>query len=272
MNTNKIIRFLIFPLWGLGGFFFTSCTKEIELDLNSSNSKYVIEAELPQNQVATVAITKTVNFSDSNNFPAIKSADVTITDNLGNTEKLVEAASGVYKTQRIKGEEGKTYTLSIKTEGQTFMANSTMPTAVKLTGLRTAVSIVRVPGSKADTYNIFPQFIDPPALGNNYRFIQVRNNETDKNLILRNDNIGNGEPNARPIFSRDFDVKLGDNVTVEMRCLDKAAYDYFFSLNSVNANGPGGGTTPTNPVTNLSGGALGYFSAYTVQKLSTTVK
>jgi hypothetical protein len=250
----------------------SSCEKEIELDLNSSNSKYVIEAELPQSQVAMVTITKTVNFSDSNNFPAIKSADVTITDNLGNTEKLVESVSGVYKTQKIKGEEGKTYTLSIKAEGQTFSAKSTMPTAVKLTGLKTTVSIVKVPGSKSDTYNIFPQFIDPAPLGNNYRFIQTRNNEIDKNLILGNDNIGNGEPNTRPIFSRDFDIKLGDNVSVEMRCLDKPSYDYFFSLNSINANGPGGGTTPTNPVTNLLGGALGYFSAYTVQKLSTTVK
>jgi hypothetical protein len=268
MKIKHIISVLL-PLLGVGGL---SCTKEIELDLNSSNSKYVIEAELPQNQVATVTVTKTVNFSDSNNFPPVKGAEVTITDNLGVTEKLTETASGVYKTQKIKGEEGKTYSLSVKTEGQTFTAKSTMPTAIKLTGLKTTISIVKVPGSTTDTYNIFPQFIDPPALGNNYRFIQTRNNELDKSLIIGNDNIGNGEPNTRPIFSRDFDIKLGDNVSVEMRCLDKASYDYFFSLNSINANGPGGGTTPTNPVTNLSGGALGYFSAYTVQKLSTTVK
>ncbi len=269
MNFKKIMLSILLPLWGLGGL---SCTKEIELDLNSSNSKYVVEAELPQNQVATITITKTVNFSDANNFPPIKGADVTITDNLGVTEKLIEMASGIYKTQKMKGEEGKTYSLSIKTDGQTFMAKSTMPTATKLTGLKTPVSIFKRPGSKVDLYNILPQFIDPETIGNNYRFIQTRNNEVDKSLILANDNVGNGEPNTRPIISRDFDIKLGDNITVEMRCLDKAAYDYFFSLNSINPNGPGGGTTPTNPVTNLSGGALGYFSAYTVQKLSTTVK
>jgi hypothetical protein len=269
MKIKQIISVLL-PLLGVGGLL--SCEKEIELDLNSANAKYVIEAELPQSQVATVTVTKTVNFSDSNNFPAIKGADVTITDNLGNSERLIETEAGVYKTQKIKGEEGKTYSLSVKAEGQTFMAKSTMPNAVKLTDLKVSKSIVRVPGSKDDTYNIFPQFIDPAPFGNNYRFIQTRNNEIDKSLIVANDNIGNGEPNARPIISRDFDIKLGDNVTIEMRCIDKASYDYFFSLNSINANGPGGGTTPTNPVTNLSGGALGYFSAYTVQKLSTTVK
>jgi hypothetical protein len=263
----KQITYILFSFFGL-----SSCTKEIELDLNSSNSKYVIEAELPQSQVATVTITKTVNYSDSNNFPAIKGAIVTITDNLGNTELLSETTAGVYKTQKIKGEEGKTYSLSVKADGQTFTAKSTMPTAVKLTGLKPSPSIFKRPGSTAELYNIFPQFIDPEAFGNSYRFIQTRNNEVDKSLIVANDNIGNGEPNARPIISRDFDIKLGDNVTIEMRCIDKASYDYFFSLNSINANGPGGGTTPTNPVTNLSGGALGYFSAYTIQKLSTTVK
>jgi hypothetical protein len=57
-----------------------------------------------------------------------------------------------------------------------------------------------------------------------------------------------------------------------MRCIDGPVYDYFFSLNSIQGNGPGGGTTPTNPVSNISGGALGYFSAFTVQKVSAVVK
>lgn len=251
----------------------SSCEKEIELDLNSSNSKYVIEGEIPQNEVATIKITKTVNFSDSNNFPAVKGAIVTITNEMGITEQLIETSAGIYKTQKLKGEEGKTYTLSIKADGNTFTAKSTMPKAVKLTGLKTSLSSFAPPGAaSSDNYTVFPQFIDPVELGNSYRFIQTCNGELDKSILIANDNIGNGQPNSRPIFSQGFDIKLGDKVTVEMRCIDMPVYDYFYSLTSIQGNGPGGGTTPTNPVSNISGGALGYFSAFTVQKVSTVIK
>ncbi len=251
----------------------TSCEKEIELDLNSANAKYVIEGEVPQNDVATVKITKTVNFSETNNFPAVKSAVVTISDETGVSEQLIETSAGIYKTQKMKGAEGKTYSLTIKAEGNTFTAKSTMPKAVKLTGLKTSLSSFAPPGAaSADNYTVFPQFIDPTELGNSYRFIQSRNGELDKSILIANDNIGNGQPNSRPIFSQNFDIKLGDNLTVEMRCIDVPAYDYFYSLTSIQGNGPGGGTTPTNPVSNISDGALGYFSAFTVQKLSVVVK
>jgi hypothetical protein len=74
------------------------------------------------------------------------------------------------------------------------------------------------------------------------------------------------------VISRDFDVKKGDVITVEMQCLDKGSYEYFYSLFSIGNNGPGGGATPTNPVSNISGGALGYFSAFTSQKQTIEIK
>jgi hypothetical protein len=255
------------------GILLSSCEKEIELDLNSADPKYVIEAELPQNEVVTVNITKTVNFSDSNVFPKVKGAVVSITDNSGVSEQLIETADGQYKSQKIKGEEGKTYTLNISVEGKNFIANSTMPKAVLFTGVKANLSTFAPPGATAaDNYTIFPQFIDPAELGNSYRFIQTRNGELDKSILVSNDNVGNGQPNARPIFSQNFEIKLGDEVTIEMRCIDKPVYDYFFSLNSIQGNGPGGGTTPTNPVSNFTGGALGYFSAFTVQKISKKIE
>ena len=47
----------------------SSCEKEIELDLNSSNPKYVVEGEIPQNELATVKITKTVIERDHCGWP-----------------------------------------------------------------------------------------------------------------------------------------------------------------------------------------------------------
>jgi hypothetical protein len=57
-----------------------------------------------------------------------------------------------------------------------------------------------------------------------------------------------------------------------MHCIDKVTYDYYYSLTQSSRNGPGGGATPANPITNIEGGALGYFAAFTVQKLTKVIK
>jgi hypothetical protein len=249
-----------------------SCEKEVDLDLNTANSKIVIEGEVAQDQLATVKLSKTVNFSDANNFPAISGAEVTITDNLGVTEILKETSPGIYSATKLKGEIGKNYTMIVKAEGKTFTAISKMPNPIKLTGLKTQLSTFAAPGQEVTNYVIYPQFIDPVEIGNNYRFIQSNKEKTDKSIFVANDNVGNGEPNTRPLFSQSFEVKLGDVVMVEMQCLDKPVFEYFYSLLSIANNGPGGGATPTNPVSNISNGALGYFSAYTSQKITVEVK
>ncbi len=265
--TTNLITITFLGVCGL-----SSCTKIIDLDLNTANTKFVIEGEVPQGQKATIKISKTVNFTETNSFPAVNGANVSLSDNAANTEQLTETAAGVYESKRIMGEVGKTYILKITAEGNTFTATCTMPKQVKLMALNPTPSTIIPPGGTSGGYIIFPIFTDPDEWGNSYRFIQSTSTKTDKSILITNDNIGNGQPYSRPIFSRDFELKKGDVVTVEMRCIDKAIYDYFFALNAIEDNGPGGGTTPANPTTNLTGGALGYFSAHTVQRVSAEVK
>jgi hypothetical protein len=53
-----------------------------------------------------------------------------------------------------------------------------------------------------------------------------------------------------------------------MYCIDKNVYNYFFSLLQVTGNNGGfQSASPDNPITNISGGALGYFSAHTVSRV-----
>ena len=66
-------------------------------------------------------------------------------------------------------------------------------------------------------------------------------------------------------------IKSGDTVTwIEMLGIDEAVYKYWYSLHF---NGGDGGILllPANPVTNVSGGALGYFSAQTIDRKSVIV-
>jgi hypothetical protein len=61
--------------------------------------------------------------------------------------------------------------------------------------------------------------------------------------------------------------EAGDTAIAELQCIDEQVYRYLLTLSNVSASSPSGSTTtPENPVTNLSGGALGYFSAVSISR------
>lgn len=247
----------------------TSCEKEITVDLNSADQQIIIEGNVTdQPGPYTVKITKTVNFTDDNDnqYPPVTNAVVSISDNTGFSETLTETAPGVYITNQLVGSPLKTYTLKVNAEGKEYQANSTMPAKVNLDSLRFTL-IEGGPGSgNGNNYFTIPLYQDPTAKGNNYRFILTVDNVRNDEYFVANDNIQNGKINEQPLRSFDTEVEKGDSVLVEMRCIDLSTYNYFFTLSQIAGNGPGGGTTPTNPPNNITGNkALGYFSAHTVQ-------
>jgi len=63
-------------------------------------------------------------------------------------------------------------------------------------------------------------------------------------------------------------IKTGDKVTIEMQCLDDPVYEFWYTLRSGGGDGDGNTAAPANPITNIKGGALGYFSAHTVTRQS----
>jgi hypothetical protein len=244
-----------------------ACEKEIELDLNSADPQIVIEGAI--NNLAGpyyVKITRTNNFSDNNDYTGITNAVVIIADNMGVTDTLTEVSPGVYETNNLQGLPGHTYSLNVRAEGQNYSSVSTMPQPVFLDSLR--FSVFAGPGGGSDNLTTTPIFTDPAVLGNNYRFLLKVNGESEPSYTLYNDNINNGQPNVRPIGGPNLEkeILLGDTVEVEMRCLDVNVYNYFYTLSAISGAGPGGGTTPTNPPSNITGeNVLGFFSANTSQ-------
>ena len=49
-----------------------------------------------------------------------------------------------------------------------------------------------------------------------------------------------------------------------MQSIDKANYTYWYSMRTGGGQGSGNAAAPSNPISNIEGGALGYFSAHTV--------
>lgn len=107
----------------------------------------------------------------------------------------------------------------------------------------------------------------------NYRFVlSVKNKLINQHLVL-NDEIRNGLVNTLKleINDDDLDFKPGDLISIEMQCIDKKVSMFYTALALMNDSGPGGGTTPNNPPNNISNGALGIFSAHTVENKSTVI-
>ncbi|MCU7616360.1 DUF4249 domain-containing protein [Chryseobacterium sp. PBS4-4] len=251
-------------------FLFTGCEKEIDLDLDDQSGNIVIEANVTD-QVGPyyVKITKSVAFTADNVYPVIKDATVVLSDNTGQTETLTYIGEGFYETKTFSAVPGRTYTLKVSAEGKVYTAQSKMPEPVLLEDLEQDSFLV----AGEMSYTLLPVFTDPPALGNRYLFNYYVNN-SGKIFEAFSDNVNNGMANQRPLFLPNEDddgdgekTKVGDTVHVEMQCIDTNVYTYFSSLlQIIDGGGPGGGITPSNPPSNISNGALGYFSAHTVSK------
>jgi hypothetical protein len=254
--------------------FCSGCEKVITVNLDDAEKKYVIEGVLTtQPGSCMVLLSQTKDFDDDNVFAGITGATVQITEQGGATTLLTETSTGVYQSTTLSGSSGKTYELSVAINGQTFTAYSAMPQPVNMDSIFTSDDNLR--GNTRKLVNV--QYKDPETTGNNYRFIQYVNGLREQQIFIRNDELTNGNTSIVPLRyvrsdDEDNDIRQGDQVKVDMLCIDAAVYKYWYSLNRSATGGGQMSATPANPVTNIQGGALGYFSAHTVQSKTMVVR
>lgn len=242
-------------------FSIVSCTKVIDVNLSKSDPKVVIEANITDTIGPNmVRITKTTDIDKDNNFPNVTGAYVTITDDAGNQELLKETTPGTYVTSTTVGMPGRTYTLTVVADGQTYTAVSTMPQKVAYDSLGLKdVTTFDGPVPYPTVY-----YRDPVGLGNYYRAIRYVNNVYDGQTYVESDELIDGKAREAILFGGPDDEEEllpTDIVTVEMQCIDKQMYEYLLELQEV--DGGSEVATPANPISNISNGAVGYFSAHT---------
>ena len=251
--------------------FFTSCEKTVDLKYKSNQSKIIIEGNITDEPGPyLVKITKSAGLSASGNYPVIDNAIVAISDNAGNSEVLTAQGNGLYRSNTITGMAGRTYTLTVTAEGQTYTALSTMPQPVPFDSIK----IAKFTFGGEEDFNIIPVYTDPAGKGNNYRFVLSVNNKLVNQHFVQSDDVTNGVVNTVRLEIDDNTLKLkaGDSLTLKMQCIDKKVALYYTTLALMGDSGPGGGTTPNNPQTNISNGALGIFSAHTTATKSVKLK
>ncbi len=252
MKNNKLFFIAVF--------FFTlfSCEKVIDIDLNEDQERIVVEGSLYDGDTThRVKITKTLNFDQSNNFPTVNDAVVSVADNLGNVGTFASVGNGWYELTSYPGVPGRTYTLTVVQNGKTYTATSLMPTKVIMDEI--VVDDFAFGVTVFKTITAIRQ--DPAGERNYYLFESKKNDTVIPGINLQDDQFNDGSLTLQPIL---FDEYIsGDSIDITMFMIDKTIYDYFNQL-ATNTNGQG--ATPANPISNFNNGCLGYFSARTVHK------
>ncbi len=257
-----------------------SCQKVVTLDLKNADPQLAIEANLADDgQPCTVQLSRSVDYTQTNTFPAVSGAVITLSDDAGGLETLAETSTpGQYRGRRLLGQPGRRYTLRVESGGQAYVAACTLPApVVAFAGLKAQKSII------GNDIQLVPEYQDPAGVRNYYLFRQYRNGRLNKATFLQNDEYTDGKANARGLggggpngggnnSDDDADrLAAGDSVRVEMQNVDPDAYEYFRTLNQTLQAGGAFSTTPANPKSNFSGGVLGYFNAHSRRQRSLVV-
>lgn len=253
-----------------------SCEKVIDLPLNKADQKIVIEAVASNFQGESyVLLSKTGTVYEQSVFEKINNATITITDVNGVVSVFNEdgTSSGKYVNAAFVVEENNEYLLSVVADDETYTAKSETATMVPLDFLfaeKEAASLFGPGGGDGkDSVNIlYFGFVDNINETNFYRFRVSINGERTGDLYLGDDKLINGQDFIQPFYLTSFDD--GDTVFVEMINMDKANYDYFYSM--ANAQDQSAfSATPANPVSNIESNSLGYFGAYLVDTMTIVI-
>lgn len=263
-----LIIILLIPL------LFASCEKVINANLKASEKKYVIEGIVNNSDAdtCTIWISATSSFSEDNKFHGLSGALVQVSDNNGPPVTLAGQDTGIYQSLLVKGVPGHSYHLQVTIAGNVYTADCTMPQQVGFDSL--FVTRQDVAGKYVYLANVI--YNDPPAITNYYNFVQYVNRKRMADLYINSDDLSDGRTVQYTLYNNaeleaDDNFDVGDTLVVEMQCIDAAMYRYLYSLNA-GASGSDVLATPANPVTNLNGDVLGYFSANTSQRRSLIVQ
>lgn len=282
MNTfQKILRekFLLLIIIAIAvQIIFSSCEEVIEININDIQQNLVVDGAItdkPGTSKVLIGMSESVFKSESN--IKISGAIVSIRDQEGNSDNLVESEKGKYTLHSLKPEIGKTYTLTVVHNGKEYHGVSTLNAPMIIDSVKfNRVYEYSTWGISFYKYKIRIYIANKPDV-DEYCLIKLKDagGKYRGAVIVYQDKFAN---NNQIILEETIsEFQKGEKIIIELFSIDKNSYDYFYQLNELSANS--GVELPDilnykdyNPKSNLSGGALGCFYTYSLSSLSTTVK
>lgn len=244
----------------------SACEEVIDIDLKEADQVLVIEGAVSNMETTHyVYISKTVPFSSNSTNNPQSGAIVKIQEVGTSAERtFTELSAGQYRINNYQANPGQTYRLTVEFEGKQYQASSTMPPPIAIDSIGTVTDSFF--GEDERTVSLVYQ--DPPGKKNYYRYLVSVNGKPSNLVFAYNDKFNDGKKVQRDLYHEDLDLEIDDYVEVEQHCVDQAVYTYF---NGIQSNNPGS-AAPANPTSNFNNGALGYFSAHSITRASTTIE
>ncbi len=248
----KLVFFCLFSL--------LCCVEEIDLLLHEDEySKLVIDGMITNDTTShKVYLSKTRPYLSEKPAKKVTEANVTIKDNKGNIFKLAEKDSGIYKTNNdVYGVIGKTYTLTIDYDNETYYAESTMKPIPLID------SLVYEYDDSRKQYNIILYGKDPESKNGKYMWnVYVNGKLITKTIDMINftndASLKEGYLiNRRPY---NYNIQKYDTVTIETHSITEDAIIFFEGiLSEPTFTGNPFETPPANVQGNISNDAIGLF-------------
>ena len=266
-------------------FTLSSCQDVVQFQVEELDPKIVVEGQVSNNpQDNYIKLTYNQDFYDSGAVKPATGLTVTVFDDLGNTEVLIETPSnsGYYPIKTL-GVIGRSYSLSIKTadkeyrsEPQKLMAKAPLNYLIQH---EYTVNNRPIPFIPPGIYALFGYTDD--ASTTDYSLVRLAINDTLlKDLsyfTVVEDRFISGSTVDSIAFGKRF--KVGEKVTIEHRSISKGAFDF---LNQVGAQLGSAGSpfeVPPGPIRgNLRNVAdkedycLGWFGVCDVRRDSITIR
>lgn len=232
-------------------FFLAACREVVEIELPNEDPRLIIEAELNDTPGPhSVRLSLTADYFSEGPLPPVTDALVMISDNTGQQDTLEQTESGLYQTQNLEGIIGRTYTLRIQWNGNTYESSSPLLEEAVIDSL----SYQYFPANPIfeEGYYIFFFGRVPPGRTNYFRFKVYENDSlyNDRSdLLIQNDEF---LPDTIENIRFTYPFNLGDTVKIEMYTLNKEMFQYYQELVTLLYNDGGlFSPPPQNPVSNI---------------------
>lgn len=263
-----------------------SCTERIEVELDDSQVRLAVYGEISDYRKShSVRLTKTSGYFSNTPPEGISGALVTISD--GTKEIILEETdSGMYVTNpNFAGIPGLTYTLRIENvdidndgREETYEASSYLPRAAPIDSIKLSyMSNLLISGWQILLYST-----DPPDSKDFYVYKVYKNSilQTDSlsEYIFRSDAFFNGKSTNGMVSQFLFDnkpnekIQEGDLITFELNGITEEYYNFLVAVQQeISLKIPVFSGPPANVKSNFSGGAVGFFTAYSVVRITVAV-
>jgi len=273
MKTRNIFLIISFIslLW------LSSCTEKIDVNLDESYTRLIVEGNLTTDTMAHVfMLSKTTDYFANEAAPKVTGANITISDENGNSIQLEETEAGIYKTPTdYFGIPNMTYDLRIDLQEEvggysTYEGSSYLPGVAPIDSI--GMELNKQFGE--DGFWIVKLYAtDPGGVENFYQFNIYKNGilmtDTLDKVSFVDDRLFDGNFTygiGVSYFNNSLDnqkFQIGDTVVMQMGGITKEQYTYMANVESATGyQNPLFGGPPANPIGNIDHGAFGYFAAY----------